>query len=57
VLSNKCGDFVKSLLSPLSTLLVAGLVVLDGEKWIKHRRILNPAFHAEKLKVLYYTTV
>ncbi|KQK08823.1 cytochrome P450 72A13 [Brachypodium distachyon] len=50
VLSNKFGHFEKTKLARLSKLLVGGLAVLDGEKWIKHRRIMNPAFHAEKLK-------
>ncbi|TVU35862.1 hypothetical protein EJB05_17769, partial [Eragrostis curvula] len=51
VLSNKSGDFVKtSLATRLSRLLLGGLAVLDGEKWVKHRKIMNPAFHAEKLK-------
>jgi cytochrome P450 len=31
-------------------LLIGGVAILDGEKWVKHRRIMNPAFHAEKLK-------
>ncbi|RLN24398.1 cytochrome P450 72A11-like isoform X2 [Panicum miliaceum] len=31
-------------------LLIGGVAILDGEKWFKHRRIMNPAFHAEKLK-------
>ncbi|CAM0881784.1 unnamed protein product [Alopecurus aequalis] len=50
VLSNKFGHFEKTKLARLSQLLVGGLAVLDGEKWAKHRRIMNPAFHAEKLK-------
>ncbi|GJM93842.1 hypothetical protein PR202_ga10433 [Eleusine coracana subsp. coracana] len=51
VLSTKSGDFVKTNLAiRLSRLLVGGLVALDGEKWVKRRRIMNPAFHAEKLK-------
>jgi cytochrome P450 len=33
-------------------MLVGGVVLLEDEKWVKHRRIMNPAFHAEKLKVL-----
>uniref|UniRef100_A0A0E0MZI5 Cytochrome P450 n=1 Tax=Oryza rufipogon TaxID=4529 RepID=A0A0E0MZI5_ORYRU len=51
VLSNKFGHFEKTKLATrLSKLLVGGLVILHGEKWVKHRRIMNPAFHAEKLK-------
>ncbi|KAJ4787721.1 Cytochrome P450 [Rhynchospora pubera] len=32
-------------------ILETGLVAHQGEKWKKHRRIINPAFHHEKLKV------
>ncbi|XP_034678316.1 cytochrome P450 CYP72A219-like [Vitis riparia] len=28
----------------------SGLFFLDGEKWAKHRKIINPAFRLEKLK-------
>jgi cytochrome P450 len=52
VLSNKFGHFEKTKLVRLARLLVGGLATLDGEQWAKHRRIMNPAFHAEKLKVL-----
>lgn len=31
-------------------LLADGLVVIEGEKWAQHRKIVNPAFYIEKLK-------
>ena len=37
--------------NPIGKLLFYGLVSYDGEKWAKHRKIINPAFHMEKLKV------
>ncbi|KAG9455259.1 hypothetical protein H6P81_008163 [Aristolochia fimbriata] len=50
VLSNKFGHFEKPSLNPLTKLLATGLSDYEGEKWAKHRRILNPAFHLEQIK-------
>ncbi|PIA45521.1 hypothetical protein AQUCO_01600004v1 [Aquilegia coerulea] len=52
ILSNKFGHFAKIRANPLVGLLAKGLVNYDGEKWVKHRRIINPAFHQEKLKMM-----
>ncbi|XP_076960111.1 cytochrome P450 CYP72A219-like [Bidens hawaiensis] len=33
--------------------IIGGLVVLEGEKWAKHRHIINPAFHLESIKNMF----
>ncbi|KAJ4981691.1 hypothetical protein NE237_032528 [Protea cynaroides] len=50
ILSNKFGHFEKIKANPLSRFFVRGLASYEGEQWAKHRRIINPAFHMEKLK-------
>ncbi|KAL6842590.1 hypothetical protein ACP4OV_027434 [Aristida adscensionis] len=52
ILSNKFGHFEKFTNKRLGKLLALGLATYDGEKWAKHRRIMNPAFHLEKLKCM-----
>jgi len=47
---NKIYDFQKPHSNPLVRILATGLVSLEGEQWSKHRKIINPAFHLEKLK-------
>ncbi|WZZ42528.1 hypothetical protein YC2023_038787 [Brassica napus] len=47
---NKVYDFQKPHTAPLDNVIAKGLTSYDGEKWAKHRRIINPAFHLEKIK-------
>ncbi|KAJ9554023.1 hypothetical protein OSB04_018068 [Centaurea solstitialis] len=36
--------------NPLMKMLTKGLVDVEADQWVKHRKIINPAFHIEKLK-------
>ncbi|KAL2900154.1 hypothetical protein RDABS01_025236 [Bienertia sinuspersici] len=48
----KYEEFQKPNTNPLAKMLVKGLVAYEGQKWAKHRKIINPAFHMEKLKMI-----
>nr|CAB3477694.1 unnamed protein product [Digitaria exilis] len=51
VLANKFGHYRKhELPSNFVKMIGNGLVNHEGEKWAVHRKIINPAFHLEKLK-------
>ncbi|PKH70579.1 hypothetical protein CRG98_050068 [Punica granatum] len=51
ILNNKDKNFVKIKPRGFAKKLVGdGLVVLDGEKWVKLRKLANHAFHGEILK-------
>ncbi|XP_019059121.1 PREDICTED: cytochrome P450 72A13-like [Tarenaya hassleriana] len=43
-------DFPKPPTHPIVRMMFSGVAVYDREKWSKHRRIITPAFHLEKLK-------
>ncbi|CAL5403812.1 unnamed protein product [Camellia sinensis] len=45
-------NYQKTKSNPFVKLLDNGLTSLDGELWAKHRKIINPAFHMEKLKMI-----
>ncbi|KAL2496569.1 Cytochrome [Forsythia ovata] len=46
----KHGLFQKPHPDPIRGTIVGGLLFLENEKWTKNRKIINPAFHIEKLK-------
>lgn len=46
-------EFRKPEVSSTMKFFLKGLANIDGDKWAKHRKIINPAFHIEKLKVSY----
>ncbi|KAL6842598.1 hypothetical protein ACP4OV_027442 [Aristida adscensionis] len=50
VMANKFGHFQKRKNNGIIRRLANGLVSHEGEKWAAHRKIINPAFHLEKLK-------
>ncbi|PIA26858.1 hypothetical protein AQUCO_08600014v1 [Aquilegia coerulea] len=52
ILSDKSGTFGKIKQIPILKFLFDGLANHEGEKWVKHRKIINPAFHQEKLKMM-----
>ncbi|OMO67202.1 Cytochrome P450 [Corchorus capsularis] len=55
VLANKLGHFQKPPINSLILILSRGLTTLEGEQWSKRRRMINHAFHLEKLKVPFFT--
>lgn len=43
-------EFKKLKFNPLAQFLATGLAFYEDERWAKHRKIITPAFHVEKLK-------
>ncbi|KAL6878359.1 hypothetical protein ACP4OV_012529 [Aristida adscensionis] len=58
VLSNKSGHFVKNDTHPtVLAMLGKGLVLVEDTDWVRHRRVVNPAFAMDKLKMMTGTMV
>lgn len=45
-------EIKKPRLKALGDVFLCGLLNIEGDKWAKHRKIMDPAVHLEKLKVM-----
>jgi cytochrome P450 len=53
ILSDRTGLYAKVEPGPvILALLGKGLVLTEGEDWVRHRRVVHPAFAMDKLKML-----
>ncbi|XP_019158872.1 PREDICTED: cytochrome P450 CYP72A219-like isoform X2 [Ipomoea nil] len=49
---NKNYQYQKARTNPLGRKVARGVANYEKDKWAKHRRIINPAFYSEKLKLM-----
>ncbi|XP_062188263.1 cytochrome P450 709B2-like [Phragmites australis] len=56
VLFDRTGLYPKNLMNPhITHLLGKGLVLIDGDEWKRHRKVVHPAFDMDKLKMMTVT--
>ncbi|XP_054817102.1 cytochrome P450 72A397-like [Prosopis cineraria] len=51
-LLNRNYEFTKRHMNPIIKYIGSGVGTYDGDKWTKHRKIINPAFHLDRLKTM-----
>ena len=49
----KMYEFKKPTTNPFLQKVACGLVMLEGDEWAHRRKLINPAFHMDKLKVTF----
>ncbi|XP_028763757.1 cytochrome P450 716A67-like [Neltuma alba] len=49
---NRNYDFIKPNMIPITKYISTGLACYEGDKWAKHRKIINPAFNLQQMKIL-----
>ncbi|CAM0873380.1 unnamed protein product [Alopecurus aequalis] len=58
ILANKSGHFMKNDAHPTFRAIVGkGLIMVEGTDWVRHRRVVNPAFAMDKVKIMTTTMV
>lgn len=50
---SKPDEFQKPHPEPFRDSIVGGIAVTEGQKWLKHRKIINPAFNLHNLNVMF----
>ncbi|KAJ1274551.1 hypothetical protein BS78_05G070500 [Paspalum vaginatum] len=53
VLADRAGKYVKPVLTPaLMAIMGAGLIMVEGDDWARHRRVVGPAFAVDKVRMM-----
>ncbi|KAF5794083.1 putative secologanin synthase [Helianthus annuus] len=54
---SKYDEFQKTHPEPFRDSIIRGLLVAEGDKWTKHRKIINPAFSLQSLKIMFSAVI